>query len=141
VTAKIYQNANPTYPVLQWITQVSTVVESTTRQDWPSTLSTVTVTPKTNTSKFLLMVHAAQAAGVAGFFKDGVEMFDPLYGGCFNDNSTNATMVAVDFPARLTPVTYAVYYRSFNGNVTYWNNNFGGAMPGEATLHVIELAY
>ena len=120
--------------VLQCIMDTEVVILSTTDTSWAD-LMTVTITPDTSSSRFLLMAstnsHSGDSGSRFGFVRDSTEIFfgtdqdEGTYGAYAGGNPYNINVGAahyLDSPATASEIVYRFKWRSASGT-TYLNRN------------------
>lgn len=144
-------NANfPAGSVLQMVTSAITTANSTTSQTFVASASTASITPKSATSRILILCNAALYCpgdnyhvyttiyrGSTNLAGSGVEMQLYSAGTSGSGRWSNGSLSYFDSPGTTSSTTYTVYYRSITaGQTVYYNGSAGSP----ATMILLEIA-
>ena len=149
----------PSGTVLQALTATSTTQSSSSSGSFVNIPNlSVSITPKSASSRFLLMASINNSYGGAGggwvyqcFARDGSNLGIPTGASVFNmyaneyhkDNTNMATtsFAYSDSPATTSAITYTVRWASYNSVTMYLNRRaFDGAFAGRSFFTVLEIA-
>lgn len=151
VTDNIRHIDMPTGSILQALTQEVTAIATTTSTSAVATGFTLTITPKSTSSKIrctvgLNGVHASGVNSSVGFhlYKNGshIKYLEDVVGYASSVHyANNATIMATDSPSTTSAVTYAIYWnRSYGSGTVYYNNYASGSNRTRSWFTVEEIA-
>jgi len=141
----------PSGHVIQVLTQEITAIASTTSTSDVATGFTLTITPKSTSSKIKCTVglsgmHAntVQSSLEFSLYKGGSHL-KYLHGVAGYNNtilaSSDATVMAVDSPSTTSATTYAIHFRRGHGSgIVYYNNYASGSNRTRSWFTVEEIA-
>ena len=154
MSVSLYGSGNT---VIQVVPSIQTITASTTATTYGATGLTATITPQSTTSKILIMaqltgVGTNNVAGGIGFAvaKNGSLIWTPspadgtgpymYYNAAAADSFITLPITYIDSPSTTSSTTYAIYWRSYNGNTSYLGGITGVATSGQHSLILMEIS-
>tara|TARA_A100001035_G_scaffold155080_1_gene122411 strand:- start:1361 stop:1903 length:543 start_codon:yes stop_codon:yes gene_type:complete len=137
--------------IVQALTQEITAITTSTTATQAASGFTLTITPKSTSSKIRCTVgingiHANTVNSCVGFhlYKNGshIKYLEDVVGYASSVSyANNATIMATDSPNTTSAVTYAIYWnRAFGSGTVYFNNYASGSNRTRSWFTVEEIA-
>lgn len=117
--------------VIQTQTGIYSTQVTTTSTSFVATGLQVTITPKSTTSKILIVAHNSHESASGNFvavtlYRNAINLGSSVFGlGCIAGVGMGSVNI-IDSPATTSPVTYSYMFKSYNGGLCYANENSGG---------------
>ena len=155
MSVSLYGNGNT---IIQVVPVVQTLSITTTSTSYVATGLTATITPQSTNSKILIMAQLTGSglpAGVTGgegyaIYRNGSSLWAPSPADgtgpfmCYGANSSavfsTVPLNYVDSPATTSATTYAIYWRSYNGNSVALGGGGTSATLGQHSLILMEIS-